>query len=122
MKNRIFSDEHIRKLRLKKIEQISKNKFNGNQVSPSFNPIGCEILDRISSEKNVHIQHAMNGGEFYIKYLGYWVDGYDKENNIVYEIDEKLHYDFNENLKEKDIKRQTQIQEYLGCQFIRIKI
>ena len=122
MKNRIFSDEHIRKLRLKKIEQISKNKFNGNQVSPSYNPIGCEILDEISNEKNIHIQHAMNGGEFYIKHLGYWVDGYDKENNIVYEIDEKLHYDFNGNLKEKDQKRQTQIEEYLGCQFIRIKI
>ena len=118
MKNRIFSDEHIRKLRLKKIEQISKNKFNGNQVSPSFNPIGCEILDRISSEKNVHIQHAMNGGEFYIKYLGYWVDGYDKNKNTIFEYNEPHHYDINGNLKEKDKRRLNEIKTHLQCKLI----
>ena len=45
-----------------------------------------ESLDKISEEKNVKIQHAMNGGEYYIKELGYWLDGYDIENNVVYEI------------------------------------
>lgn len=43
-------------------------------------------------DSNFFIQHAENFGEFYIKELGYYVDGYDKENNIVYEWDEKWHY------------------------------
>ena len=119
-KNRVLSDEHIRKLRLARIKNIKY--LNNGKILPNFNSIGCKILDKISKEKNVHIRHAMNGGEFHINELGYWVDGYDKINNVVYEIDEKRHFDFDGNLKEKDIKRQTQIQEHLGCQFIRIKI
>jgi hypothetical protein len=78
--------------RKKFIEKLNIRYNNGHQISPNFNPVGCEVLDNISNKKNIHIQHAMNGGEFYIKELGYWVDGYDKENNIVYEFDEKYHF------------------------------
>jgi len=120
-KNKVFSNEHRRKLRLSKINQISKNKFDGNQISPAFNPIGCQILDKMSKETNTYIQHAMNGGELYIKHLGYWVDGYDEKNNIVYEIDEQQHFDISGNLKEKDKNRQNEIKKYLNCTFIRIK-
>jgi len=62
----------------------------------------------------------MNGGEYHIKELGYWLDGYDKENNVVYEFDEKHHFDKNGNLSEKDITRQQEIELLLGCKFIRI--
>lgn len=48
----------------------------------------------------------------------YRVDGYDKENNIVYEIDED-HHNFN---KEKDTERQSQIEAQLNCKFVRIKV
>jgi len=120
LKNRKFSDEHKRKLRLSRIKNIKY--LNNGQILPNFSLIGCEILNKISTEKNIYIQHAMNDGEFYIKELGYWVDGYDKLNNVVYEIDESGHFDMNGELKEKDIKRQTQIENHLGCQFIRIKI
>jgi len=109
-----------KKARLRRIKEISKNKFNGYQVIPSFNPKGCEILNKISKIKNTHIQHAMNGGEFYIKKLGFWIDGYDKKNNIVYKFDEKFHFDSNKNLKKKDLKRQKEIENYLKCKFIRI--
>jgi hypothetical protein len=37
--------------------------------------------------------------------LGYFVDGNDKEKNVVFEFDEKCHYDINNNLKEKGILR-----------------
>jgi hypothetical protein len=109
-------------LRKKRIEEIRLNNFNGNQVFPNFNPVACDILNKISEKTGNLIKHAMNGGEFYIKELGYWVDGYDKENNIVYEIDEKKHFDKDGNLKEKDIKRQKEIMRYLNCEFKRIKI
>jgi len=107
--------------RLKRIQEISKNKFNNNQVIPSFNSFACEIFDKISKEKNIHIQHAMNGGEFYIERLGYWVDGYDKQNNVVYEYDEKHHFDKNGKLLESDIIRENEIKNFLKCVFIRIK-
>lgn len=106
--------------RISRINQISKDKFNGNQIIPSYNQIGCELFDKISKENNIHIQHAMNGGEFYIKELGYWIDGYDKVNNVVYEYDEKHHY-INNKLLEKDIIRQKEIEEHLSCKFIRFK-
>jgi len=61
----------------------------------------------------------MNGGEFYIKELGYWLDGYDKENNVVYEFDEKYHD--NQKQKQKDMVRQQDIINHLKCKFIRIK-
>lgn len=72
-------------------------------------------------ENNTFIQHALNGGEYHVKELGYWVDGYDRENNIVYEWDEKHHYDVYGNLLERDLNRQKEIEDYLKCRVIRIK-
>jgi len=101
------------------IKRIEKDKLNGNQLYPNYNKYGCNIFDKISKETNIHIQHAMNGGEFYIKELGYWVDGYDTKNNVVYEYDEKHHYEKGE-LKKRDIIRQKEITNLLNCEFIRI--
>ena len=108
------------KKRLRNIEEISKRKFDGLQIIPNFNRNACEMFEEISLKEGIHIQHAMNGGEYHIKELGYWVDGYDKENNVVYEFDEKHHFK-NGKLKEKDIIRQKEIENYLKCKFIRIK-
>jgi len=105
-----------KKIRLKTIERIEKNKLNGNQLYPNYNQKACEIFDKMMKNENVYIQHAQNHGEYYIKELGYWVDGYDKENNIVYEFDEKYH----EYQKEKDLIREQEIINLLECKFIRI--
>ena len=86
------------------------------QVMPSFNPEACQIFDQIMKETSTYIQHAMNGGEYYIKELGYWLDGYDKENNIVYEFDEKHH----KYQQEKDSIRQKEIENFLKCKFLRL--
>jgi hypothetical protein len=111
-----------RKVRIATIKRIEKNKLNGNQLVPNFNPNACKIIDEYGKRNEYNFQHAMNGGEFYIKELGYWVDGYDKENNIVLEIDEKQHFDKNGKLKPKDIKRMNEIKKFLGCKFIRINL
>lgn len=87
---------------------------------PAFNKNACHIFDKISKNKNIHIQHAINGGEFYIKELGFWLDGYDEINNIVYEYDEKHHF-INGQLRETDINRQKEIENHLKCTFIRVK-
>ncbi|MCK9445478.1 hypothetical protein M0Q50_01125 [bacterium] len=109
------------KLRIKSINRIENNKNNGYQIQPNFNKDACKIFDDISIKEGIHIQHAMNGGEFYIKELGYWVDGYDKENNTIYEFDEKYHFDKDGNLKEKDTIRQKEIEYCLKCKIIRIR-
>lgn len=71
-------------------------------------------------ENNCNIQHALNGGEYHIKELGYFVDGYDSKNNIVYEWDEETHFNYL-GLKERDINRQNEIINHLKCDFIRIR-
>ncbi len=114
-----FSDEVRKNQRLAAIKRIEK--YNG-QLSPAYNPNACKLIDKYGNENGYNFQHAENGGEFHIKKLGYWVDGYDKEKNIVIEIDERHHFDKNGNLLERDIKRQKEITELLKCKFIRLKI
>ena len=92
------------------------------QVSPNYSLIGCRMIEEYGKEHGYNFQHAENGGEFYVKGLGYWLDGYDKEKNVAIEIDEKAHFDKNGNLKKKDVERQKEIMDFLGCKFIRLKI
>lgn len=111
------SEETKRKLRLKFIENL---KETNKKFHPPYNRKACEYFNLMMQDSDFFIQHAMNFGEFHIKELGYFVDGYDAENNIVYEWDEKSHYKDNLTI-EKDLRRQTQIIEYLGCKFVRIR-
>ena len=46
------------------------------------------------------------------------MDGYDKEKNVVIEVDEKFH----EKQLEKDLIREQEIKDFLKCGFIRLKI
>ena len=119
MEDRVWGNTSIetrKKLRIsviKKLEKINKD------FHPPYNPRGCDYFNKLMEEKGIRIQHAENGGELYIKELGYWVDGYDKENNVVYEWGEKKHY-INGILREKDSIRQKEIEDFLKCEFIRI--
>lgn len=113
----IHSAETKALMRKKSIEYIEK--CSGKCV-PHYNRSACQHFDQLAKQTGTQIQHAENGGEFHIKDLGYWVDGYDAENNIVYEFDEKHHFR-NGELRPKDIQRQTEIEQHLNCKFIRIK-
>jgi hypothetical protein len=120
-KGKTHSVESLRKMRVAAIERISIAKFNGNQVMPNYNPSSISILEEIAKEMGItDLQHAENGGEFFIKELGYFVDGYSKEKNIILEYDEQHHFNPDGSLKESDIIRQKEIEEYLKCEFIRI--
>lgn len=112
------TSEHRKKLRLAQINNISIRYYSGNQISPNYNISSIPILNQVAKELGItDLQHAENGGEFYIKELGYWVDGYSKEKNIVIEYYEKHH-----NRKiEKDLQRQKEITNLLKCEFIIIK-
>ncbi len=106
------TQEHKRKIRLAILENISKCK---GQVSPRYNPTACNAIDEYGAIHGYNFQHAENGGEFYIKELGYWVDGYDREKNTVIEYYESYHHD---EKADKDARRQKEIIEHLKCNFI----
>lgn len=108
------------KLRLIRIKQINKAKFNGEQVFPSWNPKACDYFEEFDKQNNTQGQHARNGGEFYIKELGYWVDYINHDLKLIMEYDEPHHN--NSKQKEKDLIRQQEIQEiFFNYEFKRIK-
>jgi len=113
-----ISEETRYKMRCAANKNLQNRSKNGEIVIPSFNIKACEFFDKLAFETKTHIQHAMNGGEFKVR--EFFVDGYDKENNIVYEYDEVRHFNSDGTLKEKDILRQREIEKYLKCEFIRI--
>lgn len=113
------SIETKRKQRLSTLTYLKKTK---GQIIPRYNTTAIKIIEEYGKQNGYNFKHAENGGEYYIKELGYFVDGYDKEKNVVLEIDEKNHFDNDGKLKEKDQIRQLEIEKLLKCKFIRIKI
>lgn len=103
----ICSETTKQKMRLSAIERIEKEE---GPMMPCRGKNETQILDNIEIEKNIKIirQYPI---------IGYFIDGYDKENNIAYEVDEKFHLNSNT----RDIQRQQNIINELGCQFIRIE-
>ena len=114
--NRKHNEETKRKLREATIKYLQETvNFQG----PRYSKRACEFLDILNEKFNWHLQHALNGGELNVD--GYFVDGYDKNLNLVVEYDERYHYDDIERniLKERDLKRQQYIIERLHCKFYR---
>lgn len=110
---KIFTDATRDKMRLSRLKWLKKN---GKIIKPFYNKNACLFMDSLTEYK---FQHALNGGEFCVEKYGYYVDGYDKEKNIIFEYDEPHHFDVYGNLKEKDIKRMKKIQEEVKCDFLR---
>lgn len=108
-----ISKQHMREAACRYLQKI-------NATPCRYNKSSIKILEQIAKEHGWNIQHAENGGEFYTG-IGYFVDAYDKEKNIVLEYDEPVHYVDVENniLREKDLKRQQEIIEHLHCEYWR---
>ena len=110
------------RVHLKRYEKISiaMREFKLNVVGPHrhFNKKACEYFDKLNEERGWKLQHAMNGGEIIL--IGYCLDAYDKNKNVVVEYDERHHYYSNGQLKENDVKRQQNIINALNnCDFYR---
>ena len=119
----MYGDERAKLIKEKqRIAQIHVRNEMEPGWRPNYNKDSIKIIESKAIELGItDLQHAENGGEFHIKELGYWVDGYSKEKNIVFEYDERHHFDIYGKLKEKDQIRQKKIEEYLNCTFIRVK-
>lgn len=109
-----FSKEALQNMREGAIERIKRQ--SGFFIS--YNPESILIIENYGKQHGYTFQHAENGGE--VQICGYFVDGYDKENNVVIEYDEKHHFHKNGQLKQKDYIRQQNIIDELKCKFIRI--
>ncbi len=102
-----------RKQRISKINYIQNQKNNGLPLSPIIGKYETKILDYLEESINDKIirQYPV---------CGYFLDGYSKLRNIAFEIDEPRH--FTEEQMIKDKYRQREIEEELGCTFMRIKV
>ena len=106
--------ESNRKRRLSTIRYIKSCK---GKCVPRYNKKAICVIEAYGKQHGYNFQHAENGGEFYISKLGYWVDGYDKENNVVIEYYESHH----KSLIDRDENRKKDIINLLNCKFIEIK-
>lgn len=70
-----------------------------------------DLLDKIETIKGIKLFRQYQVGNRFI-------DGYDKYNNIAYEIDEPGH----KNRQVEDFIREREIKDKLGCDFMRIKL
>jgi transposase len=120
--NAFYGKSHTREtknqMRKSAIKRLKRQK---GQIKPNYNPKACKLIEEYGDKHGYDFQHAENGGEYHIKNLGYWVDGYDEEQNIVIEVDEPHHFKSGE-LRERDKRRQREIEEHLNCKFIRLQI
>lgn len=111
--NRPKRPEEIKKMRESAIERVIRQ---GTCVA--YNPESIPIIENFGEQNGYEFQHAENGGEYQVPKTTFFVDGYDKENNVVIEYDERYH--MNEVQQELDKERQDIIGNILGCKFIRI--
>lgn len=118
MINRFISDAFRKNSRIGAINYIEQVKLKGGHLYPRYNISSISIIEQKAKELGItDLQHAENGGEYHIKELGYFVDGYSREKNIVIEFYETHHKRY----IEKDLIRQKEITNLLKCEFIIIK-
>lgn len=100
-----------------KMRIISSKRIFENKWHPSFNIRACDIIEEYGKANGYNFRHALNGGEYFIEELGYWVDGYDELKNVVIEFYETAHKYF----VEHDEIRIEKIKNHLNCEVIILK-
>jgi hypothetical protein len=111
-----WNKEQRKAARIRTIENLKNKgiKF-GYKGANNFNPKACDYFNELNKERGWNLQHALNGGE--VECIGYSLDAYDKQKNIVVEYDEKHHKSLRR--QEKDKYRQKEIINELQCKFYR---
>ena len=107
--------EYRRGLRENMVRQIEEKRNNGHPIYPGYNPKACDFFELLNKELKLAGYHAMNGGEYKIGELTYWIDYYEPNLNLVIEWNERYHKYGDK--PEKDERRRQEIIEHLGCKF-----
>lgn len=100
-----LSDITKQKIRIKMINHIKNTKGN---IHPNVGKNEIQLLDEFELSNNIKLIRQY-------EILGYFVDGYCEDLNLVVEIDERV------KIKERDIRREKEIIKELNCDFIRVK-
>ncbi len=114
LRGRKISDYCKLKMRLAAVKRIKEKRI---KPYTNYNPNACIYFDSLNEKKGWNLHHALNGGE--TECIGYFLDAYDKDKNIVVEYDEPRHD--RPSSKKKDLIRQRNIIKHLGCRFYRYK-
>jgi predicted RNA-binding Zn-ribbon protein involved in translation (DUF1610 family) len=85
-------------------------KICGAYLTTRYNPSACVFMDTYGSLNGYIFQHAKNIREYQVG--RYFLDGYDKDKNVVFEYDEQHHFRGGK-LMPKDIVRQSKIIELI---------
>jgi len=97
-----------------KLRYIQKCIGDGVPISPTVGRNETFILNKIEKEKGIKIIR-----QYYC--VGYWIDGYDEVNNVVYEVNEGHHFSKDGNYTKRHIRRKKEIIEKLKCKWVDIK-
>ena len=107
-------DETRKRMRISALKRISKNGGGAN-IGKKEN----DYFFYLEKEKNWDgVFHGKSGKQFIVWELGYSIDYYEPNLNIVVEYDEPKHYRCGI-LKSKDVERMNIIKSHLGCRFFR---
>ena len=117
--HKYHTEKSFTKIRIKRVASIIKNGMKW----PAYNKKACKKFKEFDKLNNTNGQYATHPNEFYIKELGYWPDYINFDLKLIIEVDESRHFDKSTGeLKEKDIIRQKNIQEfYSDFKFLRFK-
>jgi len=104
--------EEREKLRTAAIRRLEKQLKQNLPFSPSVGYRETEILDCIEECIGTGIIRQF-------KVAGYFLDGYSPELNLAFEVDEEYHK--TPEMQVRDSERQSEIENRIGCSFIRLK-
>ena len=82
-------------------------------VKPRIEHLALDIVDQLQGIKLIR-QYPVKVSEDKL----FFIDGYDPIGKVAYEIDEKNH----KYQQKDDTEREQAIRDYLGCEFVRIKV
>ncbi len=104
-KTNAYGEATRQKWRENKLRQIRQQG-----IQWTYNPDACRFMDKLNDKFGWNLQHAMNGGE--IQVVGYMLDGYDKNKNIIFEYDEPKHRTLSH--RKRDREREIRIIKVLS--------
>ena len=106
------SEEARRKMRVAMCKKVLRMYWSHGRMA-SIGAGEKAYFDQLERERG-----WFGNRQHFVSHLGYFVDYYEPNHNIVVEYDEPRHYRHG-HLREKDRVRMEQIKAHLGCEFWR---
>jgi len=113
--NKKANDLTRRRMRESALNNIETRRFNSEPLTPAMGKYETSILNNLEQCFGYIIERQK-------RVAGYFLDGYCSMLRLAIEIDEPYHFNSDGELREKDIRRQKEIEEEMGYTFLRIDL